>query len=272
MQIESRLTVLPELDRLECLQTRLRAQRFPVHFHDTFVIQLIEKGRDWCCVNNLTAYPGQVFVHFPMASHTGGTWRKEELAYQAIYPTIGLFQRITGVPFSEIAIGRSLASRNPTLVRQVELLFRQIRVPCSKLSKINSRLSNVFHEILREQNTQARRNRNESNEPQLSRKLERARQYLIDHADRDISIAELSSVCCVSQFHLIRSFKLLFGITPRRFLISQRVVMAKQLMTRGLPLAQAALASGFADQSHLNRCFKRVTSLSPGQFQSANEG
>jgi AraC-like DNA-binding protein len=49
-------------------------------------------------------------------------------------------------------------------------------------------------------------------------------------------------------------------------LIQMRVFRAKQLLAAGVPIAQAAFDTGFTDQSHLNRHFKRLVGITPGQY------
>ena len=262
-KIQSKLCVIPDLDSLEFMSTQLQSHRFPVHFHDTFVIQLIGKGTDWCCVNDLRAEQGEVFVHFPFATHSGGTELQKALQYQAIYPSIKLFTDLTRLAPAAIPSG-SFISRSPGFVEQVRNLFlyMESKYPVDRLLVA---LRQVFITLLREhQSIAGSVKANDRNQ-----KLDAARNYLVEHVNNDVTIEELSDRCGLSPFHLVRSFKTRFGITPRRFLISQRVSLAKQLMTSGTPVANAALSAGFSDQSHLNRCFKRVTALSPGQFRNA---
>jgi AraC-like DNA-binding protein len=45
-----------------------------------------------------------------------------------------------------------------------------------------------------------------------------------------------------------------------------RVERARLLLARGVPIAQAALDTGFADQSHLTRQFKRFVGVTPGEY------
>lgn len=48
-----------------------------------------------------------------------------------------------------------------------------------------------------------------------------------------------------------------------------RIRHARNLLTRGIPIAQAALETGFVDQSHFTRCFRKVMGVTPGQYASA---
>ncbi len=261
---KTELAMLADFDGMEHLSARLASIRFPVHFHETFVIQYIHSGADWCCVNDVVAQQGEIFVHFPLAAHTGGTFKELNLAYQAIYPSTRLFADIVGVNASKIPTGQSWASSDRDLVRSVKRVFESL----SSISSIETRsaIHEVFHRIL---DTSNHFDHGGTHSESIHGKLDSARNYLVKNVNLDVSIVELSENCGLSKFHLIRAFKQRFGITPRRFLISQRVMLAKQLMKGGAPITQAAFGAGFNDQSHLTRCFKQLTSFSPGQFKSA---
>ena len=56
---------------------------------------------------------------------------------------------------------------------------------------------------------------------------------------------------------------------PHRFQLAQRVRLARRLLERGVPIAAVAAATGFADQSHLHRHFKRGLDLTPGEYAQA---
>jgi transcriptional regulator GlxA family with amidase domain len=48
-----------------------------------------------------------------------------------------------------------------------------------------------------------------------------------------------------------------------------RIVRARELLAQGLDCTEVAHAAGFADQSHLNRCFKETTGTTPGAYARA---
>lgn len=65
---------------------------------------------------------------------------------------------------------------------------------------------------------------------------------------------------------LVRSFQAAFGLPPHRYLIGRRIDLARRLLLAGQPVAQVALASGFADQSHLTRHFARQIGTTPARY------
>jgi AraC-like DNA-binding protein len=61
-------------------------------------------------------------------------------------------------------------------------------------------------------------------------------------------------------------FKREVGLTPLAYRNQVRLGHARRLLLRGAPAADAALAVGYADQSHLSRQFQRVVGVSPGRY------
>jgi AraC-like DNA-binding protein len=78
---------------------------------------------------------------------------------------------------------------------------------------------------------------------------------------------ELAARAGVNKFVLLRAFKRELGITPHAYLIQLRLGRARDLLSRGAPPAEAALAAGFADQSHMGHHFRRSLGWSPRRYQ-----
>jgi AraC-like DNA-binding protein len=96
----------------------------------------------------------------------------------------------------------------------------------------------------------------------------RAKELLTARIDGEISLAELAQECDLSVSHFTRAFRRSTGLPPYGWLIAKRVERAKELLADGtLPLAELALAAGFADQSHLTRSFKRQVGTTPGSWR-----
>lgn len=70
----------------------------------------------------------------------------------------------------------------------------------------------------------------------------------------------------LSRFQLLRAVARATGLTPHAYLMQRRVQMARRLIDGGMGLAEAAVASGFADQSHMTRVFTRTFGLPPGAY------
>jgi AraC family transcriptional regulator len=99
--------------------------------------------------------------------------------------------------------------------------------------------------------------------------LRQIRDYLMAHLDESIDVATLAGMCCRSQFHFSRIFRREVGVSPYRYVVHLRLRRAVELVRDGkLPLAQIAVTTGFADQSHLSRWVKRVHGVSMTQLTS----
>jgi AraC-like DNA-binding protein len=103
-----------------------------------------------------------------------------------------------------------------------------------------------------------------------TRAVRLTRDYLQAHACSSISLDTLAAAAGLSPFHLLRVFREQVGVPPHAYQTQQRVQIAHQLLLQGTPPAQAAAATGFVDQSHLTRHFKRLTGVAPGAFQRAS--
>lgn len=96
--------------------------------------------------------------------------------------------------------------------------------------------------------------------------VEAVRDYIFEYHDRNISLKELASLTGLSPFHLTRVFTKRIGMPPHAFQTQVRVSEAKKLLRSGVPLANVAATTGFADQSHFIRHFKRLMKITPGEY------
>lgn len=87
------------------------------------------------------------------------------------------------------------------------------------------------------------------------------------HLEQDISLTELAAEFNCTPYHLIRFFKKAVGLSPHAYLIQLRLERAKQLLNQGLSIVDAALETGFTDQSHLTRHFKNKFGVPPGIYR-----
>lgn len=80
------------------------------------------------------------------------------------------------------------------------------------------------------------------------------------------SLAEMAREAAMSRTQFLRAFAAAFGLPPHAWAQQQRLARAEALLARGAVLADAAAASGFADQSHMTRAFRRFRGYTPGQY------
>ena len=99
--------------------------------------------------------------------------------------------------------------------------------------------------------------------------IARLRERIADDPAASPTLADLAAESGLSRFQVLRGFRHAFGLAPHAYLVQCRVNLARRHVWRGMPLAEAALASGFADQSHMTRWFVRSFGAAPGTFGRA---
>jgi AraC family transcriptional regulator len=93
----------------------------------------------------------------------------------------------------------------------------------------------------------------------------RAKEILAAHLTGQIALQDVAHACSLSVSHFSRAFRETTGLAPHQWLLQRRVEAAKSAMhDASLPLAEIALACGFADQSHFTRVFSKQVGISPG--------
>jgi AraC-like DNA-binding protein len=96
--------------------------------------------------------------------------------------------------------------------------------------------------------------------------LQRARDYLGDRLPQNVTLDELAAAASTDKFRLVRLFRAATGMPPHRYQLAQRIRLARRLLERGMPIAEVAATTGFADQSHLHRHFRRGLDLTPREY------
>lgn len=230
---------------------------FPKHHHDLFGIGLIEQGaqKSWSgrglveaeAGNVITVNPGEVHDGTPLVE-TGRRWTILYIppalvaaAADDIAPGQG-----TGFEFSQPVYHHLPLSQR----------LRALMVAGGDADAAEEALLSLLAPLLRPETA-----------PQgTPHALLAIRDWIDAEPEADIPLAALAARADLSRFQLLRGFSRLTGLTPHAYRLQRRAQVARRLILSGTPLAEAAAASGFADQSHMTRLFRRVYGLSPGAF------
>lgn len=101
-----------------------------------------------------------------------------------------------------------------------------------------------------------------------SRDLTRLVEFVRADPGAPISIHDLARIVGLSPSHLIRAFKRSTGMTPHRFVLRERIAMARELIVGSdAALTEVALACGFSSQSHLGAAFRAVAGTTPARYR-----
>jgi transcriptional regulator GlxA family with amidase domain len=110
---------------------------------------------------------------------------------------------------------------------------------------------------------------------ELARRLTLAMDYLHGNWNKDVDLDELAMVCMLSKYHLIRSFKNHFGLTPHQYLMEIRLDVAqRELSGSDTPIRQIGLDIGFKEPNAFTKAFKKRFGHPPSQqrLQLSNFG
>jgi len=100
-------------------------------------------------------------------------------------------------------------------------------------------------------------------DPVLARRL---RELLDERVVDGLTLDEAAGLVHAHPAHLVRAFSAAYGIAPHQYLNSRRVDRARRLLLDGRSPGEVATATGFFDQSHLTRHFRKLVGVTPGRY------
>ncbi len=261
-----------DLGNLELLRATFVTHAFSRHVHDEFAIGVIERGAEQFEYRRAQhiAPTGSIVMINPGEPHTGQAVTQGGWTYRMLYPEPGLLQeaasqmagRRQGMPFF-----REPVVRDEQLGQMMLKLHHDLETASTKLER-ESRLLVVLTQLVA---------RYAEDRPVLAgigredRSVRQVRDYLETHYAENPMLEELARVANLSPFHLLRVFRQQFGLPPHAYLNQLRIGQAKTLLTQGYSISEVALETGFVDQSHLTRQFKRIVGVTPGQYLRTEE-
>ena len=97
--------------------------------------------------------------------------------------------------------------------------------------------------------------------------LEAVKEQLELFPETKFSIDDMARAVWVSKYYFIRRFKQAVGLTPHQFQLQNRIRKAQRLISQNVTLTEAALTTGFCDQSHFIKQFEKLVGLTPSAYQ-----
>ena len=266
------MTRVHVFEQLELLRARYTRQRFAPHAHDEYVFGVVETGAA------RTSFRGREDVHAvgsvitiaPGEVHTGAPATDEGWSYRTLYPSEALVRFI-----AREATGRDFAPRfEGSFVHDPRLAdrFRAAHVVLESDAEAMRKecvLLESLGELIFDHGSTPERAAAKLPVPRSMAALRRVRDLLQAEYARTVTIGELAREAGLSSFHLIRVFGASFGLPPYKYLELVRIQQARRLIQDGYPLTHVVHATGFSDQSHLTRYFKRIVGVTPGNYARA---
>ena len=260
---DSGILTAPAFPGIERIEAQFSGNVFEPHRHDTYALGVTLHGVQTFTYRGERRFsmPGQVIVLHPDEEHDGGAATEAGLHYRMLYMEPALLMECLaaekiGLPFvdqpviADGALAQVLLAALGELDRELDELFVDDFV--SRVAGGLSRHSQVRRRALG---------------AVAWKQVRAARDYLEAHALRPVRSGELETVTGLDRFTLSRHFRTAFATSPHRYMLMRRLQQAKVMIGNGESIAEVAAATGFADQSHLTRTFRRSTGVTPAAYR-----
>lgn len=262
--VHLRVDVFGEMDMV---RARRRHAPFPAHMHEEFVLALVDAGRVRTEYRGAVhrARAGDVVVIHPGETHTGESDDGMPWGYRAIYPSADLLARASedAGHGNRVPHFPSLANTNPVLAQEFRKLYVVLERAYCPL-KCETVLAEFLVRLVQQHGGSGESATRIGDAPRSA--VQQAREFMDAHYGRPLTLRELSAAVGVGEFKLIRAFRASFGLPPFVYLVQQRIGHAKRLLRAGEPVSSVAYQTGFCDQSHLTRHFRRIVGVTPGLY------
>jgi AraC-like DNA-binding protein len=253
-------------DGVQVLQAWFAGHGFDRHRHDTYAIGLTDVGVqafDYRGVVEVST-PGQVVVLHPDEPHDGRAGTADGFGYRIVYVAPARVaeaaRAIRGRP-GPLPFVRAPVGANARLAAAIVAAFRHGSEPLA----VDELILHLTEALIDADPSAAGAVAPARLDPSA---VGRARHFLDATTTRVVRSAELEAVSGLSRYELARQFRAALGTSPYRYSLMRRLDGARRQLVGSRPLADVALASGFADQAHFSRVFKSTLGLTPARYRA----
>jgi AraC-like DNA-binding protein len=259
----------PRFDDLCLLKARFIRHRYELHTHPTYVLALVTHGCERLRIGTRqeVAPAGSIIIVHPEECHDGEAGIADGWSYRTLYPSVPLMCEVS----------RELGHQaTPVFGRRViddhSLAGMLLRAHQAAEGDDPDDAELVMLQALRMLIMRYADNGDGSETNDRSGARRRFALYAdaVDPKQGGSSdLRRLAQLVDVTRFQVIRDFKRVTGLTPGAYVRNRRLRLAGRLIEQGAPIVEAALAAGFADQSHLSRSFRSTYGITPRMYRRA---
>jgi AraC-like DNA-binding protein len=259
-----------DLRNLELMQANRNVHSLPRRLHEGFEISVVERGAEKLSYRGSTyiAPEGSVVVINPGEVYSAGSVDRSGWSYRAFYPTAAdVRDAASSATRKELATPHfsSPVIQDKHVWTILQQLHSFLEQPKSALAQESFSIWVAAELVTRHADVR----------PPLRvvgkehRAVTLTLEFIHAHFAENVTLTQISRLTGLSGFHLIRVFNQQVGLPPHAYLNQVRVNRARRLLSQGRSIAHVASETGFVDQSHLTRHFKRLLGITPGQFRTA---
>jgi AraC-like DNA-binding protein len=246
------------------LQAWFAGRGYETHRHDTYAVGITDTGVQAFDYRGATrvSTPGEVVVLHPDEAHDGRAGTPAGFGYRIVYVAPACIheavREIRGRPGS-LPFVREPVTSNARLAAVIADAFEAEAEPLAADGLVLA-LAEALLEADASATTTAPARLD-------ARALARVRAFLEAETTRVVRSDELEAVTGLTRYELARQFRVAFGTSPYRYSLLRRLDRARAELCAGAPLADVALAAGFADQAHFTRRFKAAHGVAPARYR-----
>ncbi|MFJ6675480.1 AraC family ligand binding domain-containing protein [Actinosynnema sp. NPDC091369] len=239
---------------VEAMHAHFTSHRYHRHSHDAYSFGVTEQGAQAfrCRGGSHLSAAGTVLAFNPDEAHDGRTATEDGVTYRIVHigpslvaellPRLPLFRDpVAHAPELADALRRlHTALQDGSLARDEHLMHavRAMAAHVMPLPAATGRWGNASA----------------------------ARDLIEAHYADDLTTGELTAATGLSRFALYRAFRAEFGLSPSDYQRQRRLRAARRLLADGRTAAETAALTGFADQAHLTRWFRRCYGITPATY------
>jgi AraC-like DNA-binding protein len=258
---------LESLGGLELIRASYGRWSFPRHMHDEYVLGIMTRGAEQLSCRNRTwtAARNSLILLNPGEPHANCSLDDQGFTYRVCYVPV---ETVAGLLDEPPLFPVPVVEKSPAAAALLRLL-RHAR-------EGNPEIENETY--LAEALAQLAASHGEHRPlaavgaASADGKIDVARDYLEASFAENVPLKQLASLAGLAPCHFLRAFRRRVGLPPAEYQMHLRLIRAKALLRRGMPIASVAAEVGFADQSHLTRRFKAVVGLTPGAYVRGGTG
>ena len=265
MKKEIRTVVYDDELRMEAYRFEGIVQPFPNRFHEHYVIGFVEGGqRVLSCKNNeYSIEKGNIVLFNPGDNHACVQSDDGTFDYRGFNISKSIMLDLA----EEVTGKRELPGFSKNVIFDDEISYY--------LHPLHEMVMNGTSDFGKEENLlflistliQKYGQPFENCVPECPQEIERACDFMRQHYSERIYLDQICRYANLSKSTLLRAFTKSKGITPYRYLETIRINEAKTLLEKGVQPIDAAMQTGFSDQSHFTNYFSSFIGLAPGVYR-----
>jgi AraC-like DNA-binding protein len=260
----------PLLPGADLLTAEYHNHEFTPHWHDAYTIPVIVAGAEGYRYlgSDYVAEAGSVPIINPGELHTGAKAIEAGWRYRVLYAPVdflhALADEVAGQP-QPLPWFEPGVIRDPDLARRLAQAHRLLEAAADPLAAEAAMLDALSTLLVRYSRSQSKPPRCASDDTRVAVMKER----LTGDLTVPVQLAELAGAVALSPFHAARLFTQTTGLAPHAWRNQVRLQRSLAPLRAGVSVTEVAAASGFTDQSHFTRHFRRMFGVPPGRWQGA---